>query len=163
MRSHLLYNVITFILSIPGICLPELAPFPLAQYTSYAGLKAFLMPRCLTRHYIRADPRKRRKYFEIGREKPPRYTLIFSCKGLLMVVYIKSVAEVAELVDAQDSGSCEGFLVLVRFQSSAPRKSGLTVNSASPFCLHCCDLAVLFEWPPVSIHIPGLEIFDTLS
>ncbi len=41
-----------------------------------------------------------------------------------MMVYIKSVAEVAELVDALDSGSSEGSLVLVRFQSSAPLKIG---------------------------------------
>lgn len=47
--------------------------------------------------------------------------MIFSCIDLPMMVYSKNVAEVAELVDALDSGSSEGSLVLVRFQSSAPR------------------------------------------
>lgn len=51
-------------------------------------------------------------------------TFILSCNQEMMVIYIfSSNAEVAELVDAQDSGSCGGFLVLVRFQSSAPTKS----------------------------------------
>ena len=48
-------------------------------------------------------------------------TFILSCNREMMVIYIfSSNAEVAELVDAHDSGSCGGFLVLVRFQSSAP-------------------------------------------
>jgi hypothetical protein len=40
---------------------------------------------------------------------------------------------VAELVDAQDSGSCGGFLVGVRVTSSAPKKQGFTDCFRKPF------------------------------
>jgi hypothetical protein len=42
---------------------------------------------------------------------------------------------VAELVDAQDSGSCGGFLVGVRVTSSAPDNQGFTVITVNPFSI----------------------------
>ncbi len=45
------------------------------------------------------------------------------------MVYNKSVAEVAELVDALDSGSSGGSPVLVRFQSSAPLQNQKPSNA----------------------------------
>ncbi len=52
-----------------------------------------------------------------------------------MVVYkVFSDAEVVELVDTQDSGSCAGNRVLVRVQSSAPQKIEGVSQPANPFC-----------------------------
>jgi hypothetical protein len=73
--------------------------------------------------------------------------MIFSCIDKAMMVYNKTIAEVAELVDALDSGSSEGSLVLVRFQSSAPfgfesrsvsMKTGRFFYSPPPYCFSGC-------------------------
>ena len=63
-----------------------------------------------------------------GKEIPCFFFLHKTSLGGISATHI---AEVAELVDAQDSGSCEGFLVLVRFQSSAPteNKSPLSLKA----------------------------------
>ncbi len=44
-----------------------------------------------------------------------------------------SIAEVVELVDTQDSGSCAGNRVLVRVQSSAPQRYKSQVNTSLGF------------------------------
>ena len=62
-------------------------------------------------------------------------------------------AEVAELVDAQDSGSCGGFLVLVRFQSSAP------FNFVSVLCV---QTGALFLIQPFPSNLPILRSSGTL-
>jgi hypothetical protein len=44
-----------------------------------------------------------------------------------------SIAEVVELVDTQDSGSCARKGVLVRVQSSAPKNQGFSATAENPF------------------------------
>ena len=77
------------------------------------------MPYWVHRHSAFCHYRRQKPFFPT--HEFLKKTFILSCNQEMMVIYIfSSNAEVAELVDAQDSGSCGGFLVLVRFQSSAP-------------------------------------------